>query len=100
MFIVKVPGISGGEKGCRNSGNSILAELKKISVNESGREIYADLLELEEINLDTSELAYSDGLIRENAAEICEEKLRAIFLGGDHSITYSLGKSFFDYCGK
>ena len=35
-----------------------------------------------------------------NALNCFSEKSKTIFLGGDHSISYSLGRAFFDYCSK
>jgi agmatinase len=101
MFIVKVPGVNnpGNIQGCRNSGNAVLRALKKeIMFNESGREVDFDKIELEEIHLDNSHLQLDNKLIYENAFKIFESKPKTIFLGGDHSITYSLGRAFLDYC--
>ena len=100
-FIVKVPGINSGGKtdGCRNAGNAILAALRKdIFANEKGEEINADTLDLEEIHVDNSNLEESDGLIYKNALDCFETKNKTIFLGGDHSISYPLGRAFLDYC--
>jgi agmatinase len=102
MFIVKVPGINGlgKTKGCERAGNTILESLKEIHSNESGNIIDSSLLDLEEIHLDNSNLELSNKLIYENSLEIFETKPRVIFLGGDHSISYSTGKAFLDYCRK
>lgn len=102
MFVVKVPGINSlnnKTKGCRDTGNAILKVLKQdISSNESGKEIIFNNLDLEEIHLDNSNLKLSNKLIYENAFETFEIKPKTIFLGGDHSISYSLTRAFFDYC--
>ena len=99
-FIVKVPGINGlgKTKGCEDSGNAVLESLKEVHSNESGKIIDAKLLDLEEIHLDNSNLELSNKLIYENAFEVFESKEKVIFLGGDHSVSYSLTRSFFDYC--
>ena len=100
MFVVKVPGINGlgRTKGCENSGNAILNSLKEIYMNEEKKIIDANLLDIEEIHLDNSNLELTNKLIYENSLEIFEAKSKVIFLGGDHSISYSLTKAFFDYC--
>ena len=99
MFIVKVPQVnSKDEKGCERSGEQIIKELRKIAANESGNEIDVDSLELEEIHLDNSDLKSSHDLIYQNSLEIFELKPKTVFLGGDHSITYSLGKAFLEHC--
>lgn len=101
MFIVKVPGINafGKTNGCEKAGEAILKILKEeIFSNESGKAIDVSKLDLEEIHLDNSDLESANNLIYKNAFEIFEEKTKIIFLGGDHSISYSLTRAFFDYC--
>jgi len=102
MFIVKVPGINGEgkTKGCERAGNAIIESLKEIHSNEQGIPIDITLLDLEEIHLDNSNLELSNKLIYENSLEIFEEKPKVIFLGGDHSITYSTGKAFLENCKR
>ncbi len=100
MFIVKVPGINGLGKteGCQRAGNAILECLKEIYSNEQGNIIDTSLLDLEEIHLDNSNLKLTNELIYKNSLEIFETKPKVIFLGGDHSISYSTTKAFLDYC--
>lgn len=100
MFIVKVPGINGlgKTKGCEKAGNAILKSLNEIYSNEESKPINTKLLDLEEIHLDNSNLEITNKLIYKNSSKIFQEKPRTIFLGGDHSISYSLIKSFLDYC--
>jgi arginase family enzyme len=101
MFIVKVPGINGSNntKGCEKAGNEILRVLKEeIYSNESGKYIEMDRLDLEEIHLDNSNLDTTNKLIYKNALEIFDSKPKTFFLGGDHSISYSLTKAFLDNC--
>jgi len=100
MFVVRVPGINGLEKtkGCEKAGNAILKALREIRSNEKGKIIDVDKLDLEEIHLDHSNIEYSNQLIYKNAFETFETKPRVVFLGGDHSISYSLTRAFLDYC--
>ena len=100
MFIVKVPGINGLGKtnGCEKAGNLILESLKDIYSNEEGKVIDVKLLDLEEIHLDNSNLELANSLIYKNSLKIFEIQPKTVFLGGDHSISYSTGKAFFDYC--
>jgi len=97
-MIIKVPGINGlnKTKGCEKAPNEILNSLKNIYSNESGKII--NNLDLEEIHLDNSNLELSNNLIYKNALEIFEEQPKIIFLGGDHSISYSLTKAFLEHC--
>jgi len=102
MLIVKIPGINGlGEtKGCEKAVNAILESLKEIYSNERGVPIDSRLLDLEEIHLDNSDLEMSNGLIYKNSLEFFEEKPKTIFLGGDHSISFSTTRAFLEYCKK
>ena len=101
MYIVKVPGINGlgKTKGCEKAGNAILKSLKEeFFANEKGKAIEFGKLSLEEIHLDNSNLELTNKLIYENSFETFEEHAKTIFLGGDHSVSYSLTRAFFDYC--
>jgi len=100
MFIVKVPGINGlgKTKGCEKAGNAVLESLKEIYGNEQGKPIDVRLLDLEEIHLDNSDLEKANNLIFKNAMEVFETQTKTFFLGGDHSVSYSLGKAFLDHC--
>ena len=102
MFIVKVPGVNGFGKtaGCRGAGNILIDSLKEIHGNEKGSLIDAKMLELEEIHLDNTNLEITQKLIYENALEIFDEKLKTIFLGGDHFATFSLVRAFFEHCKR
>jgi agmatinase len=102
VFIVKVPGINGLGKtrGCEDSGNKILEVLKnEIYSKENFEEIKFENLDLEEIHLDNSNLELTNSLIYKNSFEIFESgKEKTIFLGGDHSISYSTVRGFLDSC--
>jgi len=102
MFIVKIPLINGlgKTKGCERAGNAILDELNEIFSNEQGTIIETSLLDLEEIHIDNMNLKLSNELIYKNSFEIFETKPQTIFLGGDHSLSYSTAKAFLDYCKK
>ena len=102
MFIVKVPCINGlgKTKGCEKAGNAIIESLKTIYSNESGRPVNTELLDLEEIHVDNFQIKEANELIFKNAFETFETKTKVVFLGGDHSISYSTGKAFLEYCKK
>jgi agmatinase len=90
-FIVKVPGINSAlvdTSGCRNAGNAIIKELEK------------DNLDVEEIHVNNSNLEEADELIYKNSLDCFNEKPKILFLGGDHSISYSTCRAFLDYCTK
>lgn len=100
IYVVKVPGINGlgKTKGCEKAGNAIIQNLKEIYSNEEGKPVDVKNLDLEEIHLDNKNLELSNKLIYENSFEAFETKPKTIFLGGDHSISYSTTRAFFDSC--
>jgi len=100
MQIIKIPGINGLGKtnGCEQAGNQIIAGLKEIYSNEQGNPIDSNILDLEEIHLDNGNVEYSNELIYKNSLNAFETKPKLIFLGGDHSVSYSTTKAFLDYC--
>src|SRR3990167_7124698 len=100
MLVVKVPGVNGLGKteGCEKAGNAVLESLKEIYSNESGKPIDVRLLDLEEIHLDNSDSKRKNQLIYENALETFETKPKTVFLGGDHSVSFSLCRAFLNHC--
>lgn len=100
MQIIKVPGINsnGQSGGCEKAGNSIISELKNINYNENGKFVDVKMLDLEEIHLDNDNLELTNELIYKNSLEAFEIKPRLIFLGGDHSISFSITNAFLKYC--
>src|SRR3989338_1747343 len=102
MIVIKVPGLSSekdnSSSGCRNSGNALLKELGNIESNESGKIIDKNILDLEEIHVNNSDLDEQDKLIYTNSLEEFGKQDKIIFLGGDHSISFSIGRSFLQFC--
>jgi agmatinase len=99
MQIIKVPGFATEKnKGCRNTGNALLKELKTFLHNEEGKSTEGVFLNLEEIHVNNASPSAKESLIYENALKIFDEQERAIFLGGDHSITLPLAKAFLFHC--
>jgi arginase family enzyme len=100
MQVIKVPGINGADIGCARAGNAIIEELGRMQTNESGKTIDKQLLDLEEIHLDNSNLKLTNKLIYENSIGAYGAKPRVFFLGGDHSVTYSLFRGFASFCNQ
>ena len=96
MEIVRVRLINsmGKTNGCEKAPVEILKELKKIELTEGGKEINFDKLRFEEIHVDLNNLEEANYLLYENAKEIFEKNFKAFFIGGDHSISYSLVRAF------
>jgi len=102
MQIVKVPGINGlgKTKGCEEAGNAILKTLREIHSSEAGKIVDVDELDLEESHVDNSNLEEAQELIYKNCSEMFEKNPKTIFLGGDHFVSYSIGRAFLDDCKK
>jgi len=102
MMIVKVPGINGlgKTKGCRDAGREIIRELDSLCTNEKGEDISEKKKKagMEEIHVNNENIQEQEKLIFENSFNLFSENNKIIFLGGDHSISYSIGKAFFEYC--
>ena len=80
MKIVNVPRINAlGNKGPEKMGEKVLAEVGK---------------DFETVDVDNSNVESSEKTIYSKAKEIFEGNEKAIFVGGDHSITYPIFKAF------
>ena len=84
MILTKIPTSLGNmnkNKGCEKAPDEIIKELRNIEINEL----------LKEIKYEISEVKVSSNLDETNRN--IENSKGDIFIGGDHSITYSLFKS-------
>tara|TARA_Y100000034_G_C6826961_1_gene372932 strand:- start:219 stop:1001 length:783 start_codon:yes stop_codon:yes gene_type:complete len=81
-------------KGCEKAPVKILDSLKSIKSNEDGKAIDFEKLNLEEIHVDLENIEEANHLILENSKEAFEKNNKVFFIGGDHYITYSIGKAF------
>jgi agmatinase len=99
MQIIKVPGVNGLGKtrGCEKAGNAVLETLKEIYSSESEKPIDVRLLDLEEIHINNDDLELSNKLIYKNSLQVFD-KPKVMFLGGDHSISFSIVRAFLDFC--
>lgn len=114
MKIISVPGINGLGKtiGCEEAFDLIYEELEKAHSNEEGKLFDKNLLDVQKISIDYDNLENSNKIIYEKAFENFEgsgrhpnsdirtptSELRHLFVGGDHSVSYSLIRAFFDNC--
>lgn len=96
MQIIKVKGINsmGKTDGCEKAPVEIVRALDELGSNEKGKVIDKSLFDLEEIHLDNTNVQESNELIYKNARKIFQNQDKALFLGGDHSISYGLVKGF------
>jgi agmatinase len=100
MLIMKVPGLNnlGKNKECRDAGNAVVGMLDEIHSNEEGKPIDKMLLDVEEIEVDNNNIEEQEKLIYRDSKKIMDKGERIIFLGGDHSISYSIGRAFLECC--
>jgi arginase family enzyme len=94
MEIVRVRLVSSEKtKACEKAPIEVVKALRKIKGSESGNEVHVDKLNLEEIHVDLDDLDGSHNLIFENSKEIFEKTQKSFFIGGDHSISYSIARA-------
>jgi len=100
MTIIEIPAINGLGKtsGVESAPKKILEELKEIYSNSSNRAINCKDIKSEIINVKNDIPEEDNKLIYKSAFDSFKEKLKPLFLGGDHSISYSTTRAFFDYC--
>ena len=69
--------------------------LGKTGSEKMGERVLAELgVDAEKIDVDNSNVESSERLIYSRAMEIFREDEKAVFIGGDHSITYPIFKAF------
>ncbi len=100
MLVVKVPGINGLGKtrGCESAASEIINSLKTIYSKEDGTPVDVEKINIQEFKIDNSNIELANKVIYEDSLEIFKNSDRVVFLGGDHSISYSLTKAFLKYC--
>src|SRR3989338_2623571 len=96
MQIIRVRLISelGKTKGCEKAPARVLEALKDLGSNENGDLVEFDKLSLEEIHVNLDNLEEANHLIFKNSKEAFEKNFKTFFIGGDHSISYPIGKAF------
>ncbi len=96
MLIVKVPAINGLGKtrGCENAPARILAELQEVFTNEQGIEVKIEEKQVKEIAVNLENIEETNKNILKQGKKIFSSNEFAVFLGGDHSISYPLFKAF------
>lgn len=94
MIIVNVPGINAPARplGCEFAFNKITENLRQIYSNENGAPI--TIPKTEELKLNKTNIQESIELINKKAKDIFKANEKAIFIGGDHSVSYPLVKAF------
>lgn len=94
MILVNVPGINaaGRPEGCELAYADIIENLKHIYSNEKGIKIA--IPKIEQIKLNKSNIQESAKIIYEKSKSIIAKEEKAVFMGGDHSISYPLVKAF------
>lgn len=98
MNIVKIPLVNGlnKTKGTNEAPEKIIEGLGEIYSNEIGKEILVDKLKISEVKID-DDLIKTNDLIYKEAFNDFSKNNKTLFLGGDHSVSYPLTRSFFDY---
>ncbi len=101
MKLINTPGINGLNMthGCEKAYEKILSYLEKIHTNENGKVIDINSLDKLKIDLDNSNIEENINSIYKKSKEILNNEYeKTIFIGGDHSVSYPLGKAFLEHC--
>lgn len=98
MQIISVKGINamGKTSGCEKAPIEILESMEDIYSNEKGKIVERKLLNVSELKIDNNNVEEANKLIYNNSRKLFLKQDNVIFLGGDHSISYSLVKGFAD----
>ncbi|MBD3253274.1 hypothetical protein GF386_06065 [Candidatus Pacearchaeota archaeon] len=95
MQIIRVRLVSSEEtKGCEKAPVEIIRKLKSIEGNEKRKLLEFGRMNLEEIHVDLKKKEEANYLVFKNSQEIFEKNFKSFFIGGDHSISYSILKAF------
>jgi arginase family enzyme len=100
MKLIGVPGINGllHTKGSEKAPKEIIKTLKEIYSKEDLVPLNLSKLKLESFDYDSKDPEKSNNLLYEFSYKLFKEKEVPFFLGGDHSVSYSLVRAFLDYC--
>ena len=93
MILVKIPFLNGLGKtyGCEKAPEEIIKALEEIFSSESGKKID---FSVQDINIDSSNIEDSSKKIQGESRKFFEKDEKVVFIGGDHSLSYSLAREF------
>lgn len=94
MKVIKIPSSQGGlgkSEGAELAPDEIIKQIHDLFLNEKGE---LPVFEIDEVEIISSNLEETNKNIFNKAIEIFKKNEKAIFIGGDHSITYPLIKAF------
>lgn len=101
MIIVKVPAENSNDAlGCRKAPDEIVNGLEEIYTSEAGKQIKKSDVIVKELELSNLSNEKVNEIIYKKALDLIGLGGKIIFIGGDHSISYPIGKAFFDICKK
>ncbi len=97
MKIIQIPVINGlrKTKGVEDAPKKIIDGIKDIYSNSSQKFVSYEDLEIDSLGL-SGDLILDNDLIYKKAFDTYGGE-KVIFLGGDHSLSYSLTRAFFDH---
>jgi arginase family enzyme len=91
---IKLVNSDGRNKGCEKAPAIILECLKDINSNEKKEVVESETASFSEIHFDLKKLDEADYLIFEASKEAFERNFKTFFVGGDHSMDYSILRAF------
>ncbi|MEK6890573.1 MAG: arginase family protein [Nanoarchaeota archaeon] len=101
-FVVEVPIENSFDKiGCRKAPKEIINHFPNSYFSELNKELNKEAINFKKIGEPSTDIKNMVELIKDKSKEFIlssGEAEKIVFLGGDHSLTYSTLSSFFEYC--
>jgi agmatinase len=91
---IKLVNSNGRTNGCEKAPAAILECLKAVKSNEKKEAIEFEKASFSEIHVDLKKLDEADYLVFEAGKEAFERNFKTFFIGGDHSMDYSILRAF------
>lgn len=86
--------------GCRKAPDAVLKYFDNLIMSESGKELIKENIDIKEINVRESDFNLIDDRLHKAAFDFISNNDKVIFLGGDHSLSYSTVGAFSDFCNS
>ncbi|MFA6023036.1 MAG: arginase family protein [Candidatus Pacearchaeota archaeon] len=99
MIIIQAPAENSNDAlGCRKAPEEIVKNLDDIYTGENGRQAVKEKLDIKKLEFNGKNDADVEEIIYQESMDLISNNDKVIFLGGDHSISYPIGKAFADVC--
>ncbi len=99
MIILEVPVENSIDKlGCRKAPSQILSYIEDSYIAENGSKVYKESINFKKLEFSGKSEREVSEVLYEEALDLIKNHDKCVFVGGDHSISYSVGKAFMENC--